>query len=620
MREADERSEATDGARGPAVRCEELVVRYGEVVAVDQLTFAAHRGEVVALLGPNGAGKTSTVECLEGYRPPAGGRATVLGVDPRRRRAEVVTRVGVMLQRGGVYPMLGPRRLLHLFAGYYEDALPPDELLEQVGLSEVARTPWRRLSGGEQQRLSLALALVGRPEVLFLDEPTAGVDPEGRLVVRGLVDAQRRRGACVVLTSHELVEAERLADRVVVIGHGAKLAEGTPAELTAAPGVHALRFRAEAGLDLQGIAGAVGIGTLVAEVSPGSYRVDLPESLSAADGAARVTAWLAAEGRTLSDLRTGRSLEEAYLELTRAPRPGRGTHADAAVVSPSSSARGTASPEPLPAAAAATSDSSPPGTTRSPDRGRRRSLLGGRPLRVQLGAEMYMLCSNGESLLLTLGIPVAFLLFFSTVHVLPVGNGPPVDFLVPGILALAVMATAMTALGIGTGFDRGFGVLKRLAATPLGRPRLLSAKTLTVVTVELVQAVIVLAVGVGLGWRPGGGSGAVPAGAGAALVLGTIAFCGLGLLAAGTLRPLVNLAVLNMVFVVLLLLGGMLVPLSKLPGWLADLSRALPASALSDALHRTLGAGVPVSGRDWLVLAVWAVAAPVAASALFRWE
>lgn len=245
-----------------------------------------------------------------------------------------------------------------------------------------------------------------------------------------------------------------------------------------------------------------------------------------------------------------------------------------------------------------------------------------KPLRAQLAAELTLLATNGETLFLTFGIPVLFLLFFSGVHVLPTGTPHPVDFLVPGILALAVMSTAMTALGIGTGFDRGYGVLKRLGTTPLGRPRLLTAKIAAVVAVELVQGAVLVAVGYGLGWSPGGpGGGAVPAGAAvAAIVLGTIAFGGIGLLLAGRLKPLVNLAVVNALFVVLLLLGGMLIPLAKLPGWLAGVARVLPASALSDALHATLGKGTAVSGRDWAVLAAWAVAAPVAAGLTFRWE
>ena len=243
-------------------------------------------------------------------------------------------------------------------------------------------------------------------------------------------------------------------------------------------------------------------------------------------------------------------------------------------------------------------------------------------LRAQVRAEVTMIFTNGETVFLTLGIPVVFLLFFSGVHVLPTGTPHPVDFLVPGILALAVMSTSMTALGIGTGFERGYGVLKRLGSTPLGRPRLLGAKIISVIAVELIQAAVLVAVGYALGWNPGGpgGAGALVGEAVVAMVLGSIAFGGIGLLLAGTLKPLVNLAVVNGLFVVLLLLGGMLIPLAKLPGWLATIARALPASALSDALHGTLGHGTSVTGRDWIVLIIWAVAAPLVAGLTFRWE
>ncbi len=242
-----------------------------------------------------------------------------------------------------------------------------------------------------------------------------------------------------------------------------------------------------------------------------------------------------------------------------------------------------------------------------------------RALAAQLRAEVTMVLTNGETVFLTLGIPVLFLLFFSAVHVLPTGTKHPVDFLVPGILALAVMATSMVALGIGTGFERGYGVLKRLGATPLGRPRLLGAKIIGVVGIELVQVVVLVVVGLLLGWNPAGGwrSGGEAV---AVMVLGTIAFGGIGLWLAGTLKALVNLAVLNGLFVVLMLLGGMLIPLSKLPDWLADIAKVLPAAALADALHSAVGSGAPVSGRDWLVLAAWAVVAPVVASLTFRWE
>ena len=244
------------------------------------------------------------------------------------------------------------------------------------------------------------------------------------------------------------------------------------------------------------------------------------------------------------------------------------------------------------------------------------------PLVAQLRAEVTMILTNGETVFLTLGIPVVFLLFFSAVHVLPTGTPHPVDFLVPGILALAVMSTSMTALSIGTGFERGYGVLKRLGATPLGRPRLLAAKIIAIIGVELVQAVVLVAVGLALGWSPGrSGSGGVLVGVAVGImVLGTVAFGGTGLVLAGTLKPLVNLAVVNTLFVILLLLGGMLIPLGKLPGWLADVSKALPASALADGLHAALGPGTAVTGRDWLVLAIWAVVAPVVAGLTFRWE
>jgi ABC-2 type transport system permease protein len=249
-----------------------------------------------------------------------------------------------------------------------------------------------------------------------------------------------------------------------------------------------------------------------------------------------------------------------------------------------------------------------------------------RPLSAQTGAEIYMTLRRGETLLLTLGIPVVFLLFFSKVSVVSTPTATPADFFVPGILALAVMSTAMVSLGIATGFERGYGVLKRLGSTPLGRPRLLGAKIVTIVAVELLQAAILLPVGLALGWNPGGpGAGAVSAGAAvvgavAAILLGSAAFAGIGLLMAGTLRAEVNLAAANGLYLILLLLGGMIVPISKLPSGLASFAKLLPAAALSTALHATLGAGAAVPAESWVVLAVWAVAAPVAAALTFRWE
>ncbi|HTX62215.1 MAG TPA: ABC transporter permease [Acidimicrobiales bacterium] len=244
-----------------------------------------------------------------------------------------------------------------------------------------------------------------------------------------------------------------------------------------------------------------------------------------------------------------------------------------------------------------------------------------RPFAAQVGAESYMTLRRGETLLLTVGIPVVFLVFFTTSHVVSTGREAAVSFFVPGILALAVMSTAMVSLGIATGFERGYGVLKRLGSTPLGRPRLLGAKITTILFVEMVQAAVLVPVGYALGWQPGhGDTGAAATEALAVAVLATVAFGGIGLLLAGVLRAEVNLAAANGLYLVLLLLGGMVVPLAKLPHVLADVARGLPAAALSDGLHAALGSGSPVPTAAWVTLGAWAVGTSALAALTFRWE
>jgi ABC-2 type transport system permease protein len=239
---------------------------------------------------------------------------------------------------------------------------------------------------------------------------------------------------------------------------------------------------------------------------------------------------------------------------------------------------------------------------------------------AQVRAETYMTLRRGETLLLTVGIPVVFLVFFSSVHVVSTGTDLTVTFLLPGILALAVMSTAMVSLGIATGFERGYGVLKRLGSTPLGRPRLLGAKVTTILAVELLQTAILLPVGAALGWRPTGSGGVGACQALALILLATVAFAGIGLFLAGVLRAEVNLAVANGLYLIFLLLGGMIVPVAKLPTGLAAVARALPAAALSSGLHAALGTGSKVPVESWVVLALWAVVAPLAAALTFRWE
>ncbi len=296
-----------------AIEVSGLVVRYAAgVVAVDGLTFSAEAGEVLALLGPNGAGKTTTVETLEGYKSPTSGTVRVLGLDPVADHARLTPRIGVMLQKGGVYPGIRTVEAIRLFAAFYESPEDPASLLDRLGLAGVARTTWRRLSGGEQQRLSLALALVGRPEVAFLDEPTAGVDVAGRQVIREVIGELRARGCCVLLATHELDEAERVADRVVIVDHGRLLAEGTPAALMSGLVQTSIQFRAPAGLDTAGLSAA--LGATVNEARPGEYSVATEPAPATV---AKLTAWLAEHDLPLGDLRAGRqSLEDVFLRLT----------------------------------------------------------------------------------------------------------------------------------------------------------------------------------------------------------------------------------------------------------------------------------------------------------------
>lgn len=236
---------------------------------------------------------------------------------------------------------------------------------------------------------------------------------------------------------------------------------------------------------------------------------------------------------------------------------------------------------------------------------------------VQLRAELRRVAGNGEQLLLTLGIPVLLLVFFSLVDVLPTDTKEPIDFLAPGILALATMSTAMVSLGIGTGFERSYHVLKRLGATPLGRPRLIAAKIGAVIAVQIVQFAVLLPVAYLLGWNPGSPDW-LPAVAG--VIVGTVAFAGIGLSLAGRLPGEINLAAQNGLYLVLLLLGGMVIPFAKLPGAIRAVAHALPSGALADVLRETLSSAGTEPTRSWTVLCAWAVATPLLASRLFRWD
>ncbi len=298
-----------------AIVVENFTKSYGSNRVVDQLHFTIHRGEIFALLGPNGAGKTTTIETLEGYRTPDQGRVRVLGFDPIHESMKLKPQIGVMLQQDGLYPGLTAREVLQLFAGYYRHPQNIDSLLDRVGLGTAGKTRCRRLSGGQKRRLALALALIGNPRLVFLDEPTSGMDPQARLVTWEIIRDLKRNGATVLLTTHLMDEAERLADRIAIIDHGQLIALDTPTGLTGVQDATVVRFVASAGLDCTQLA-ALPSAHKAEEIRPGSYLI---ETDAAPVLIAELTAWLRDQHITLTELRVGNgSLEDLFLRLTGA--------------------------------------------------------------------------------------------------------------------------------------------------------------------------------------------------------------------------------------------------------------------------------------------------------------
>jgi ABC-2 type transport system ATP-binding protein len=298
----------------PAVEISGLVKRYGQTAAVDGLSLTAARGAVTGILGPNGAGKTTTIEICEGYRRPDQGTVRVLGRDPARDARALRPRVGVMLQSGGIPPSVPAADYLRLLSRFHTRPIEVPVLLDLVGLTPVARTPYKRLSGGQQQRLSLAAAVVGRPELVFLDEPTAGLDPQARHATWELITQLRAAGVSVILTTHFMEEAERLCDYVAIIDHGQLMSAGTPGQLTGTVGQ--LRFRAEAGLDVENLLTVLPPASAVKESPAGHYVIEVHGAVDPLLLAA-VTAWCAERGVLANSLRIeSRTLEDVFLELT----------------------------------------------------------------------------------------------------------------------------------------------------------------------------------------------------------------------------------------------------------------------------------------------------------------
>ena len=300
-------------------RADEIVVvdglqkTYGDTLAVDHISFAVQRGETFGLLGPNGAGKTSTLECLEGLRLPDGGMLRVGGIDPARTPRKLRDVIGVQLQSSALPESLTPHEAMRLFCAYHHVA-PRYDLLERLGLASKDSAQYCELSTGQQRRLSLALAVAHSPQVLFLDEPTAGLDVGARSELHDLIRELSRDGTSVILATHDMAEAEEMADRVAILLHGRLVATGTPLEITSAgAGLTRISVRTQNGCLGDGI---LGLPSVSQRISRDEYAIlyssDVGPTL------ASIIAHIERSGDTLLDLRVERpSLEERFLEITR---------------------------------------------------------------------------------------------------------------------------------------------------------------------------------------------------------------------------------------------------------------------------------------------------------------
>ena len=294
-----------------SVVVENLSVSYGDLMAVDNVSFEAPSGSVTVILGPNGAGKTSTIEVCEGFRTAKTGSVRVLGLDPVSDHRALTERMGVMLQGGGVYPSARVRDVVSHFCALHNKGVNATQLIERVGLSNRSTGTWRKLSGGEQQRLSLALALAADPEVIFLDEPTSGVDIDGRDIIADIIQDLATRGTTVVLASHDMAEAEKVATHAVLFNSGKVIASGEITSLLTSR--KHLRFTSSEGLVPAEL--AVSIKSPVVAIGDGVYEVasePTPQLMT------RISQWLADNSHPLLGVDMGKeSLEDTYRRLTR---------------------------------------------------------------------------------------------------------------------------------------------------------------------------------------------------------------------------------------------------------------------------------------------------------------
>ncbi|MEZ5343398.1 MAG: ATP-binding cassette domain-containing protein [Acidimicrobiales bacterium] len=419
----------------------DIVVRYGTTTALNGVSLTVEPGEVVALLGPNGAGKTTLLEAVEGYRQPSEGNVKVFGLDPMTKRTDIASRWGIMPQTNGLPMGVTVAEAVTLFAKLYSSPETPAAILESAGLTALAKRKWRRLSGGEQQRLSLALALAGGRDLLLLDEPTAAVDQAGRERILDIITRRAADGAGVLVTTHRFDDVEAVANRIVVLDKGRVAGSGTLVELTAVTDTNG--FRAAPGLATAPLAAA--LNAPVCETAAGHYQQHRSDQ--------RPTTWPAWPGARNARYPDRRTRCQSYQHRGCVPTP-------------------------------------------DIEQGLERRIS------AMTATELRIAARDGEQLLLTVGLPLLFLVFFTNVDVLPAGTGKPVDFIAPGIIVLALLSVAFVRPAISLGFDRSFGAIKRFAITPLTVAEFLCAKLVATATIFAVQLVLICGLAVTMGWRP----------------------------------------------------------------------------------------------------------------------
>ncbi len=581
------------GATPPlAVEVRGLTKSYGGTAVLRGVDFAIAPGEIFALLGPNGAGKTTAVEILEGFRRRDGGSVRVLGEDPADESLALRSRIGVVLQANGVDPYLSVAETLAMFASIYPHPRPVDEVIDLVGLGAQRDARVVRLSGGQQRRLDVAVALVGDPELLFLDEPTTGFDPSARREAWEVIKNLAALGKTVLLTTHYMDEAQYLADAVAVIAQGRIVARGTPATI-------GNRSRRRARVRFSVADGASPPARLAGTGGPGEYAFDTEDATADLH---ELTTWALEGGHPLEGLEVTRpTLEDVYLELTEAAPAG------------------------APAPSAPVGRASTP--VAEPRRRRERAGLA-RLARVTFTQARYVnkaFWRNPSRAFFTFAFPLMFLVIFSSLvgnFDVPVGNHvvKSATYYVASMGAYAVINACWNSLAIALAFQREEGLLKRVRGTPMPSSAFLVSRVLHSVAVGVGLVVVTAAFGRAF-YGVSLPTGLTLARFLMALVVGAAAFCALGL-ATVSFLPNTDSAIVttNAIVLPLLFLSGVFIPITaKSPSWIQWVARVFPVRHFVNAMQ-TAFLGAPFSWSDVGVIALWGAAALVVALRLFTWE